>query len=304
MYWVTYKNGNYTVLLNTSNGTKIRYNNLDNFDPDRVESMDVKISNRCNHGCAFCHENSHGYGTIAAIQDVAEFASTLPPYTEIALGGGNLLEPEDITFTEACLKVFREAKAICSITVHQQDFINNFNYIQYLINKGLVHGVGVSLHNCYDKKLWQYLDQMPNAVLHVIAGLLNSFDIGSIITHKPKILILGYKKVRRGYNYYNQTNNYIEWGLSLLKEKLPNLMANTEVCSFDNLAIEQLDLQNLLSEKEWEKYYMGDDGTTTFYVDLVDMQYAESSTSNIRYVIQDNNANIMFNHIRKEKNNE
>ena len=52
--WVSYQNGNYTVKLNTANGTKIRENDLSFFDAEFPESADVKITNRCSNGCSFC----------------------------------------------------------------------------------------------------------------------------------------------------------------------------------------------------------------------------------------------------------
>lgn len=52
--WVKYRNGNYDVILNTKNGTKIRKNDLDFFAPETAESIDLKITNSCDMGCAFC----------------------------------------------------------------------------------------------------------------------------------------------------------------------------------------------------------------------------------------------------------
>ena len=42
-----YQNGNYKVML-LEDGTKIRYNNLDNLTPDFAESMDVKLTDKCS----------------------------------------------------------------------------------------------------------------------------------------------------------------------------------------------------------------------------------------------------------------
>ena len=53
----SYTNGNYKVSI-YDDGTKIRENNLDNLTPDTIESMDIKITNCCDMGCPFCHENS------------------------------------------------------------------------------------------------------------------------------------------------------------------------------------------------------------------------------------------------------
>lgn len=52
--WVGYKNGNYNVHIDLETGTKVRENNLDFFECDTVESMDVKITNCCDVGCKFC----------------------------------------------------------------------------------------------------------------------------------------------------------------------------------------------------------------------------------------------------------
>ena len=50
-----YVNGNYKVML-MSDGTKIRYNDLDNLTPEFAESMDVKLTDKCSVGCPFCYE--------------------------------------------------------------------------------------------------------------------------------------------------------------------------------------------------------------------------------------------------------
>ena len=66
-------------------------------------------------------------------------------------------------------------------------------------------------------------------------------------------------------------------------------------------AIKQLKLQRFFSKEEWEKFYMGDDGKFTMYVDLVKKQYAKSSTSTTRYQIKDTDtAQSIFNAIRNE----
>ena len=48
-----YKNGNYDVVI-FQDGTKIRASDDENFIPTRIESLDCKITNQCNMGCAFC----------------------------------------------------------------------------------------------------------------------------------------------------------------------------------------------------------------------------------------------------------
>lgn len=296
MNWVKYKNGNYEVLLNIDNGTKIRYNEEDSFLPDRPESIDVKISNDCEHGCSFCHEDSYYGGRIADLKDVEKFAKSLPPYTEIALGGGNLMKnPEH---TQICLRIFKKYKAIVSITVLQYDFIHSNNIIRKWYNDKLIHGIGISLTNAVDNRLWNLYLDYKTAIIHTIAGLLSINDIAYLMIHHARVLILGYKQFGRGYDCYQKNKEEINCNILTLKSFIPKLMKRLEVCSFDNLALEQLDIQSQVDKDTWDTYYMGNDGTTTFYVDLVNMEYAISSISNRQDIIN-NDCLTMFNSIKE-----
>lgn len=59
--------------------------------------------------------------------------------------------------------------------------------------------------------------------------------------------------------------------------------------SFDNLALKQLDVKSLLSEKEWNQFYMGDDGledeqtSASMFVDMVERKFAKNSCSKERF---------------------
>lgn len=47
-----YKNGNYRVAM-LVDGSKIRYNDLDFFEPEKPESIDLKATNRCFRAVVF-----------------------------------------------------------------------------------------------------------------------------------------------------------------------------------------------------------------------------------------------------------
>ena len=81
MNWVQYENGNYNVYIDLDNGTKIRKNNEDCFIPNTVESMDIKLTNKCNGGCPHCHEGSTINGKHGDILSPS-FLDKLHPYTE------------------------------------------------------------------------------------------------------------------------------------------------------------------------------------------------------------------------------
>ena len=293
--FVRYQNGNYTVTIDTKTGTKIRENDLDFFRADFPESMDIKITNCCDMGCPMCHENSTKYGLHGDIMSEI-FIDKLHPYTELAIGGGNPLEhPDLVPFLEKC----KELHLIPSMTVNQVHFEKNDKMLKELVDKKLIYGLGISLVNA-DKEFIAKVKEFPNAVIHVINGMSAApSELERLAHHGLKILILGYKEFRRGEDHYKVANELIDKKKCALYEKLPQILNEGwfEVVSFDNLAIKQLDAQRLMSNEDWEQFYMGDDGSATMYVDMVNREFAKSSTSTERYQLEDDII-TMFNKIR------
>ena len=87
--------------------------------------------------------------------------------------------------------------------------------------------------------------------------------------------------------------------INWLKENLSKYLDKFKVVSFDNLAIKQLEVKNILSNDEWQEFYQGDDGTMTMYVDGVKQQFARTSTAPDRYELKDN-IDDMFEVIKNE----
>ena len=83
------------------------------------------------------------------------------------------------------------------------------------------------------------------------------------------------------------------------KKLLSTLLDKFDCISFDNLALSQLDVKSLISSEEYEKMYMGDDGEATMYIDLVNRQFAKSSTSVDRYPLE-KDIITMFNTIKAQ----
>lgn len=292
--FVRYQNGNYTVTIDTQNGTKIRENDLNYFRADFPESMDIKICNKCDMGCPQCHENSTPDGKCGDIMSES-FIDKLHPYTELAIGGGNPLEhPSLVPFLKKCKKL----NLIPSMTVHQLHFMKYKNFLKALVDNKLIYGLGISLVSVTDEFL-EAVKQFPNAVIHVINGIVLPIQLKALAHNNLKILILGYKEFRRGEIMYKTQGDAIEEVKSMLYKDLPEIINEGwfEVVSFDNLAIKQLDAQRLMSAEDWDQFYMGDDGSATMYVDMVNREFAKSSTSTERYPIEDDIV-TMFEKIR------
>ena len=275
MKFVKVKNGNYTMYLDLETGTKIRKNDLDFFDPEKPESMDIKITNKCDMDCQFCHENSTPDGLHGDIMNL-KFIETLLPYTELAIGGGNpLTHPDLIPFLEKC----KALKLVPSITINQYHFMKPEyqELIDKLVNEKLIYGLGVSLTVASDDFI-NKIKKYPNAVIHVINGVQPISQVRKLYDHNLKVLILGYKMFRRGVNYYT---NSVEDVKNDYYNELAEMTKHFDVVSFDNLALKQLEVKRLLTEDEWNKFFMGDDGSHTMYIDCINKQYARSSTTPI-----------------------
>lgn len=289
-----YQNGNYIVSI-FDDGTKIRENDLDFFEAEFPESMDLKITNKCHNGCAFCHENSTRNGKHGDIMSTS-FIDKLHPYTEIAIGGGNPLEHPDLV---PFLEKLKSLKMIPSMTIRQNDFMDNLDLITELVDKKLIYGLGISLVTTKQDGFIEAVQKFPNAVIHVINGIVALDELEMLAYHNLKILILGYKEVRRGKDLFYSDLATQSWIMQLRKETydmLPQIIGCRwfDVVSFDNLAIKQLNPQRLMSKEKWDEMYMGDDGidgemtSASMFIDMVGRQFAKNSCSMDRYPLMDN----------------
>lgn len=289
-----YKNGNYDVRI-FDDGTKIRVTEENDFISEFPENIDIKITNYCDASCKFCHEDSTTSGRHADLKHyiLYGFLTTLKPYTELAIGGGNPLDHPQLRML---LSYLRSRGVIPNLTVNQVHFEKSFSEISSLVKNNLIYGVGVSLVNPTDNFL-SLISKIPNAVIHTINGVTTMKSYEKLGNKNLKVLILGYKMFRRGVNYYSET---VRKNMNELSNNITSLMPKFDVLSFDNLAIEQLDMKSHLSSAEWDKFYMGDDGQFTMYVDLVNGVYAKNSTSKITYPLT-NSILEMFKVAKNEK---
>jgi hypothetical protein len=291
----TYINGNCTTSI-YDDGTKIRETQDDEFDAAFPENIDIKITNQCDMGCPMCHENSYPGGKHGNIMN-AKFIDTLRPYTELAIGGGNALaHPDLIPF----LKKLRARDIIPNLTVNQTHFMQNIDLLKSLTEQKLVFGIGVSLNAPTDEFI-AAIKEFDNAVIHVINGIVTQGQLEKLADNDLKILILGYKEFRRGESYKQEARGYIEANQINLKVYLRSFIPRFKVVSFDNLAIDQLFVKELMSKELWDEFYMGDDGNFTMYIDMVSETFAKNSIAALdrRYKITDN-IDDMFKRVKEE----
>ena len=286
-----YQNGNYRVIL-FGDGTKIKETEDDYFDSEFPDSIDMKITNYCDLGCVMCHENSTVEGIHGDINQ--KFLNSLHKGTEVAIGGGNPLAHPDL---HKLLTFLKEKGVVANLTINERHLLKSKELLQKYIDEKMVFGVGVSF-NQYSDQAIEFCMNNPNCVIHLIVGMISEQDLLKLTNNDLKLLLLGYKKFGRGEAYYSENVlNNIHMLENILFSK--NIVRGFTSISFDNLALEQLNVKNKVSQKVCENTYMGDDGESTLYVDLVEKKFGKNSTSKDRYPLLDN-INDMLKHLKNK----
>ena len=295
-----YQNGN-TMTAIYDDGTKIHITDDDDFRFQYSESCDIQVSQCCDNGCEFCYAGCSPTGKHGDLTSW-RFLHTMHPYTEIAI---NLQFPTPPDLMEF-LYTMKAQNVFVNATINQKHFMSDYGrqFVRFLVKMGLIKGIGVSLVDPTQEGFIEAVKEFPNAIIHVIAGVINPEDIDALGNYDLKILILGYKQKGRGLPYYKDNNQMILDNIAWLESGIVELADKFEVVSFDNLALEQLHMRDKLTDEEWELYYAGEDGTVTFYIDLISGTFARSSLSEIHYPIGDKSIDEMFQIIREEVINE
>lgn len=268
-----YMNGNTLISISDTDGTREMFTRDDEFDLDFPVSMDISIGKRCDGGCAFCYDGATPDGKEGDLLN-ARFIDSLHPYTEVAINGNSVNHSQLIPF----LKKLKSMNVFANMTVNQIHFERKEDLISDLINKKLIYGLGVSLRNPTN----EFLDRVtkyPNAVIHVINGIATETDFEKMANRGLKVLILGYKDKGRGHDYLAEYPDEVRRNQQWLYDNIGELIYSDKyrAVAFDNLALEQLDLQRVIPDDQWQRFYQGDEGTSSMFVDLVDGTFGVSS---------------------------
>lgn len=291
-----YQNGNTTTTI-YDDGTKTHFTIDDEFKFEFPECHDISISQRCDNGCKWCYYGCSSTGKHGKLTGW-KFFDTMRPYTEIAI---NLQCPVPNDIFSFLWEMYRR-KIIVNVTVNQNHFMRPDirKFLREAIGDKFIKGVGISLTDPAQKDFINMVKQYPNTVIHIIAGVARPEEISYLMGHGLKLLILGYKKTERGKKYYDDSSALIEDNIKWIESNLDEIVNGFKVVNFDSLAIEQLHIKDKLNDSEWDMFYGGDDGTVTFFIDLVKGVFAKNSLSQIAYTIGDKTIDEMFSIIKNE----
>lgn len=284
-FFKTYRNGNYDVSISLKDGTKIRDNHRDDnlFIADFPECADICITSYCDIGCPFCYLDCTEAGRHVRFHEMVQILNTFHPWTEVALGGGSPILNPDL---ENILAFFKTKNVLPSITMHRKHLIDKTHTVKDLVDRGLLYGIGVSA-TYFDENVVYIIkkNQLENAVIHAIVGIIDGDDLKYYLKKGMKVLLLGYKDMGRG------RISPVESGE--IRRKTENVKSvvgewiygggGPGIVSFDNLALRQLNIRNIISDDMWNQSYMGDDGldgeltSASMYIDFVEKKFARNS---------------------------
>ncbi len=266
-----YRNGGCDVGL-YADGTKKRVEWDASIPPAYPEQMDLKITDWCDAGCAWCHEKSTVRGKHGDVDAMIALLSSLPAGVEIAIGGGDPLSHPGFADLVGGL---RAHGLVPSVTINGRHLERHRPLLETLIGRGNLFGVGVS----FFEKLpdWDY----EHMVIHMITGVDRPEALDG--SDRRKLLLLGYKNFGRGAKYKRAFSEGVTRNIDQWFRELP-VLAIKHHLSFDTLAISLLRPERLFIDPEvYKKRYMGDEGEFSMYVDGVMQTGAISSYSDERH---------------------
>ena len=275
-----YKNGNCTVEI-YSDGTRIiEWPDGEEMKLDFPLNIDIRLMTKCDFGynpttgksvCSFCHESARTDGKECDYNALYEQLKDLPAGMELAVGLNDISSSNLIEFLYKC----RDTGWIVNGTINQGALAkkSNIDILEQLIKFNALKGVGIS-YRPRMPKIPQAVLNNPNTVIHVIAGIDDFEGVKSLANQGvKKILVLGEKDF--GFNKGNvdlTSESHKEW-----KARIMELGKVFDIISFDNLALEQLDIKSKLPDSTWQEFYQGEH---SFYINAVDQYFAPSSRSN------------------------
>lgn len=270
---VSYQNGNSTIQLFEDGTRTIQFE--DTLQLDYPLNIDIRVSTQCDFGynpktgkafCDFCHESARTDGKECDYKDLQNKLIGLPKGIELAIGANNV-SVDLCGFIWWC----KEQGYIVNLTINQGHVFRDEVTLKSLIKNELIKGLGISYRSSLKWKIPQSILEYPNTVVHVIAGIDGIEDVMSLREKGvKKILVLGEKDFGFNRGKVNlTTRNHKEWFWWISKT-----FSIFDVVSFDNLALEQLNMRRFFTDKNWETF---NNGEHSFYINAVQGYFAPSS---------------------------
>ena len=273
---VKYENGNATVEL-FDDGTRVITSPDSAFEFEYPLNLDIRVSTKCSFGrnpktgkgiCDFCHESAVTDGVECDYNELKHTLDELSEGIELAIGCNNLTDDLEDFIRWCGLRGF-----IANVTINQGHTTRYYEGLDVLITDGHIKGLGISYRSEMNFSIPRHFLNYENTVFHVIAGIDNFEEVLKLKNKGvKKLLILGEKDF--GFNEGNvdlKSKSHKQWHWFVSK-----LFKEFDTVSFDNLALEQLNIRRFFDDEQWETFNQGE---YSFYINAVGKYFAPSSRS-------------------------
>lgn len=186
--------------------------------PEFPELIDLRITNKCQHGCKFCFMDSKMTRSHAQISTIRFILSQIRDrQIEFSIGGGNILLHPHL---DEILKMIKDDGHIVNVTINVKDcntILTNKKFLNLFVE--CVDGVGISITEPdevqivndfrdkfsdevgkYNRKKGNYNYYSKHIVMHIIPEYLGFEKTKEILKNAEfkNVLMLGYKTNGRG----------------------------------------------------------------------------------------------------------
>jgi len=278
------KDGDFWVVFNKDNGTKVRFSfnaNKKEYKKSKYpELVDLKIIDYCESNCPYCYQNSSIEGKYVDKQKLYSIFYRLSDHKvfEVAIGGGDVMSHPDIM---EILGYCRNLGMIPNISVRSTSWLHDEKKRRVL---ELCGGIAFSVSNSNEieniDKIFTDLKLPKNKVtFQVILELVDLADIIKACKNPNEtywlypLTILGVKDVGRGKGF--EWKKVDESWVKLVSRSQSNTGIDTILARKYHDDLDKYGVSRLLRTEEEGKFSM--------YIDAVNGKFGESSYCDTLY---------------------
>jgi organic radical activating enzyme len=289
--FVCRKDGDWWTLYSPHSGNRIVLTFNDNaapYQPITPVLMDVKITDYCTHGCAYCYQGSTPQGEHMDKDKLYAYVGLISEAKvfEVAIGGG---EPTQCPHFPQFIRWLHEAGVTVNFTTKSIDWLEDETRAKLIVPYIGAFAFSAAENSVADLERIQtimkyrgYRQEM--FTVQIVPATMGEYAFTQLLkwcnTNRVRVTLLGYKETGRGAKFkeigivrsWNKFNED-EW-LNVVKklnasEELGRLCIDTTLAAKYEQAIKNVGIPDWMFHIEEGKYSM--------YMDLVKHQYGPSS---------------------------
>lgn len=288
------KDGDWWTLYGKRSGNRLVLTFNDNaapYAPVTPMLMDIKITDFCTHGCAYCYQGSTKNGEHMNPKELWSYAGMVAEAKvfEVAIGGG---EPTQCPHFDQYIEMLHNQGVVVNFTTKSTDWLEDEKRAEHILKH--IGAFAFSVDGDTMPKLDRIYDILKyrgwtgygkeKLTLQVVPATVSAYQLETTLTWAAakniRVTLLGYKESGRGAKF-KEIGLAKSWGkfnegewlgtvAKLNKEKkLGRLSIDTTLASKYEAELKELGLPDWL--------YHTKEGQYSMYLDLVQMKYGPSS---------------------------